>query len=100
LLRREGDVDAAVDGLIAVVDAAQHGQNLTTAGLHGHQGSVGQVLGRVDLADVRAGKLLGQTLELHIQRRRHAQAAVGYHLRAVEFFELLAHRRQSAALGG
>jgi len=35
--------------------------------------------------------LLGQALELHIQRCRHAQAAVSHHLRAVQFFELLAH---------
>ena len=61
-MRREGDVDAAVDGLVAVVDAAQHGQNLAAARLHGHQSGVGQVLGRVDLADVLAGQLLGQAL--------------------------------------
>ena len=47
------------------------------------------MLGRVDQTDMLPGKILGQPLEVHVQRGGHPQPAVGDHFRAVKRFQLL-----------
>ena len=86
-----GHVDVAVDLLVPVVDAADHGQDLAGAGADDSDGGVGHApFFLLELGHLGLGLLFGDLLHVQVEGGVDFQPAFVQKLRAILVLELLA----------